>query len=675
MLYYFSKLNYNLSKCRKYRILCAEIKFMMKNLRKVAFTGTAVLGVLLFSLLPMEKGLKASYTVDEIWMIHTPMMLNIDSSQYFPTQNTCGGCHGRDMEGFAMVDGDGNDVNMLDDWQTSMMANSAKDPFWRAKVSHEVLINPMHSEALQDKCTSCHAPMGNYTSKFQGHDHYLMSDLLIDTIGLDGVSCGACHQISTENLGNQFSGEITYDTNRVQYGPYENPFAPPMASFVGFTPIESEHILDAGICASCHTLITESVNLQGELTGTTFVEQATYHEWLNSQYNTDDVSCQGCHMPQLLDSVIISDNYLFLEKRFPYGLHDLVGANTFMIQLMKDNKQALDIDAADANFDETLFKTFEMLQMKTLDISLALETVDVDSAYFKVALTNKAGHKFPSGYPSRRAFIEFTVITELGDTLFKSGVLDENYEVEGQDPEYEPHYQVINNSSQVQIYELVDGDVNGNFTSVLERAFAPLKDNRLPPLGFTTDHIVYDTTQIVGNAFDDTDFNKNENGDQGTGGDIIYYHIPLNGYTGLIDIKAKVWYQSLPPKWMAEMFAESTPEIETFRTMYDEADQSAVLVNTAQLDDVFIESIAIKELTAKQIGLSPNPTFDGVLQLESTLDVQTIRIYNLQGQLMKTINNPGSSFELPEAKGLYFIEMKMVSGERQALYSVKILRM
>ena len=38
-----------------------------------------------------------------------------------------------------------------------MMANSARDPFWRAKVSHEILVNPAHSVGLQDKCTSCHA--------------------------------------------------------------------------------------------------------------------------------------------------------------------------------------------------------------------------------------------------------------------------------------------------------------------------------------------------------------------------------------------------------------------------------------------------------------------------------------------------------------------------------------
>jgi hypothetical protein len=48
----------------------------------------------------------------------------------------------------------------------------------------------------------------------------------------------------------------------------------------------------------------------------------------------------------------------------------------------------------------------------------------------------------------------------------------------------EPHYQIINRPDQAQIYEMVMGDVNGQFTTVLMRGYAPLKDNRLPPIGF-----------------------------------------------------------------------------------------------------------------------------------------------------------------------------------------------
>jgi hypothetical protein len=41
----------------------------------------------------------------------------------------------------------GRDVNVVNDWRSSLMANSARDPFFRAKLDHEVLVNPAHSEA------------------------------------------------------------------------------------------------------------------------------------------------------------------------------------------------------------------------------------------------------------------------------------------------------------------------------------------------------------------------------------------------------------------------------------------------------------------------------------------------------------------------------------------------
>ncbi|MEZ4765321.1 MAG: hypothetical protein R3C26_19700 [Calditrichia bacterium] len=39
-----------------------------------------------------------------------------------------------------------------------MMAN-AKDPLFRAKVSAEVAENPALQAVIEDKCTTCHAPI------------------------------------------------------------------------------------------------------------------------------------------------------------------------------------------------------------------------------------------------------------------------------------------------------------------------------------------------------------------------------------------------------------------------------------------------------------------------------------------------------------------------------------
>ena len=159
-------------------------------------------------------------------------------------------------------------------------------------------------------------------------------------------------------------------------------------------------------------------------------------------------------MQRIEGEFLISSDLPALPRRNFFALHDLVGANTFMLQLMKENAHKLGITASDAHFDSTIAATFNMLQNKTLNMDLSLENVADDTAYFSVNLENKAGHKFPSGYPSRRAFVQFFVLDENGDTLFKSGALTSEYEVEGHDAVFEPHYDSISQSDQVQIYEI-----------------------------------------------------------------------------------------------------------------------------------------------------------------------------------------------------------------------------
>lgn len=638
---------------------------MKRNATLIGFV--LVFAVLLLAMIPLKESKKIYHSVEEMeyfQSLHT-QMTGIDSSVIFPTATNCNGCHGYDTRRSALVDYEGQDVNMSDDWSPTMMANSAKDPFWRAKVSHEILTNPQHSLDLQTKCTSCHAPQGHFTAILRGASHYTIDEMLADTTAMDGVSCGTCHKISEENLGKQFSGELSFDTTRVSFGPYELPFASPMNDFVGIEPVYSEHINDAGICASCHTLITNSVDLAGDYTGEQFVEQATYHEWLNSDFADDGltpITCQGCHIPRIEEEVVISANYLFLEGRTPYGIHDLVGGNTTMLQLMKENKESLGIKAADEHFDETIEKTFKMLQKQTLDTELTYENLNADTAFFTLRLKNKAGHKFPSGYPSRRAYVEFVLTSETGDTLFQSGVMDEDYEVAGQTAETEPHFQIINQEDQVQIYELVLGDVDGNFTTVLERSHQALKDNRLPPAGFTNIHSAYDTTRIYGNALLDTDFNI-ENGVEGSGCDLIHYQIPLNAFEGFAKVSAKVYYQSLPPKWMAPLFEENSPEIDTFRRMYDQADLSPVLIAEEIIDSLNFTSTGINELLDQQIIVFPNPVAGDVINISShSISISGIILYDIQGRELSRYGQNITTIDLPKHGNIFLLKINTEKG-------------
>lgn len=601
------------------------------------------------------------------------IMAPMADGEYFLGSTACGGCHGKDvLQGVANTDENGNDVNLYDDWQATMMALSAKDPFWRAKLSHETNTNPSHGVSLENKCTSCHAPMGHYSAFFKGNSPYSLADLDADTLGLDGVSCMSCH-IQGLDAGTGFSGDIQYDTTRKMYGPFEDPFIGPMQLYTGLIPTYSEHMGTSKVCASCHTLMTDVVDLSGNYTGDKFIEQATFHEWKNSTYSSgpEGKTCQKCHMPSIRGPVVIANNILALEGRSPFNLHKFMGGNSFMLQLMKANKAALDITAADVNFDSTIANTLHMLSTQTLDLDLSLDSWISDTvAAFSVKLTNLAGHKFPSGYPSRRAFVQFVATTQEGDTLFKSGMIDPTAEVIGNDPIFEPHYQTITNQNQVQIYEMVMADVAGNRTTLLERANTALKDNRLPPAGFLSTDNAYDTVTVVG-VGGDTDFNLN-NGTEGTGADIVHYQIRVPGgylLTNSINVYAKVFYQSLPPRWVTEMFGVSTPAINQFEAMYNTADKTPVEVASGQL--LFVLTPNDQSINESNLGdaliIGPNPSLAGFFKISSQtgMKIKSVQVFQLNGKLLESfihLNVFEWEYLLKGAAGQYIIKIETDKG-------------
>ena len=74
--------------------------------------------------------------------------LPLSDNGYFKASGNCDGCHGFDPTFAANVDGELNDVSPITYWRGSMMANAAKDPLWKAKVSHEITVNPQQQSAL-----------------------------------------------------------------------------------------------------------------------------------------------------------------------------------------------------------------------------------------------------------------------------------------------------------------------------------------------------------------------------------------------------------------------------------------------------------------------------------------------------------------------------------------------
>ncbi|MBI3510904.1 MAG: T9SS type A sorting domain-containing protein [Bacteroidetes bacterium] len=611
----------------------------------------------------MKAEARTFHTPAELARLHDMLQSQpFDTNTYFATGGRCGGCHGHDPTQISLYTSWGEDVNIMDDWQGTMMANAAKDPLWRAKVSHEILVNPGIATEIQDKCTRCHAPTGRFESMYLGQPHYTMAMLATDTFGLDGVNCSACHQQQDTLMGNNFSGDLHYMQKHV-YGPYDTIVSAVMEFFVGFTPSGSPHVKKSEFCASCHTLLTQTVDLSGNYTGGTFIEQATFHEWKNSVYRTDSLQCQHCHIPQINDPIKLATNYPFIPGRSPFGRHHLVGGNAFMLKLMQNNITQVGATCNPSNFDTTIARTTRQLRDSTLIMAVTQMNRTVDTVYYDVDLTNRCGHKFPSGYPSRIAWIQMVVTDPMGDTLYANGLQDVVGNLIGRDPGFEPHHDVCYTGNDVQIYEMVMGDVNNNPTTVLERADTCLKDNRICPKGFSASHPSYDSTKIIGIG-NDPDFNYN-GPTEGTGGDNVHYHIFLNGYSGQLNVTVKVYYSSVPRAWLNELFSYSSPEISSFNTMYNTADQTPMLVAQVDMNNT-ITNIDQHGNAVPQIEVYPNPTSDGKIHFTNwqTSGIQSVRVYDLQGkEVVSPIEGKEFTGELMlPRKGVYFVVLETRSG-------------
>ncbi|MCK5191078.1 MAG: hypothetical protein KAR12_13590, partial [Methylococcales bacterium] len=364
----------------------------------------------------------------------------------------------------------------------------------------------------------CHAPMANFEAKKNNESIKILDDGFLDSshprhdAAMNGVSCTLCHQIQdSPKLGTveSFTGKYEIGNNKEIYGPYDNLFPNPMVMNTGFTPMYSLHTKESEMCATCHNVKTPYVDEAGTVLTTTleseFPEQMPYSEWLHSDYVSTN-SCQSCHMERA-NGVPISNRPMWLEGRDDFAVHEFVGANTFMLTMLKNNKQQLGVTAT--NFDDIISATNSMLQ-NSANIEVLSQSLNQGQLDFSLKINSQTGHKLPSAYPSRRVIVHVTVLDSLNNAVFESGKVNANGSVQGVDSDFdalafEPHYDVINSPDQVQVYEAIMGNSNDEVTYTLLRGATYLKDNRLLPNGFNKTTAPEDVA-VVGAASNDNNF-------------------------------------------------------------------------------------------------------------------------------------------------------------------------
>ena len=203
-------------------------------------------------------------------------------NEVFATGDGCAMCHSVAATAMAMRDATGDDVSPHGLWQGSVMANSFRDPYWRASVAKEIAAAPEQAAEVQALCLRCHAPMAHHSRRLAGQDPSTVAALADDPLARDGVSCTVCHQIQPDGLGSDttFDGKPRIQKGRVIFGPYTEPATGPMQIHASYTPTHGAHVQSSALCATCHTLHTDHQ-------GVRFPEQTPYLEWRNSDFTTE----------------------------------------------------------------------------------------------------------------------------------------------------------------------------------------------------------------------------------------------------------------------------------------------------------------------------------------------------------------------------------------------------
>lgn len=251
-------------------------------------------------------------------------------------------------------------------------------------------------EALKT-CLKCHAPVA-----------FLNNDLkLAQKITREGISCDYCHS-TTEILP---SGP-RFEFGLLKQGPLQNVTSP--VHKTRFNKLFKE----SRFCGSCHDY--ESAN------GVKLIE--TYSEWMQGPYPAKGKQCQSCHMRKIAGKVVATE--VKPTPEIEISSHDIAGGHA-----TSKREDSIDIKIT------SIIKFKQKIEI----------TVDV---------TNKgAGHKIPTGIPSKKLVLQVSVQSKSGET-----------------------YQMLQ-----KVYHKSLADSNGDIVIadadlLMGKAVKILSDNRLAPL-------------------------------------------------------------------------------------------------------------------------------------------------------------------------------------------------
>ncbi|TWT44867.1 hypothetical protein RAS1_12850 [Phycisphaerae bacterium RAS1] len=447
-------------------------------------------------------------------------------------------------------------------WQGSMMAHASIDPLFRAAFD----LTNRYAPESGDLCLRCHMNAGWIAGRSNPTDG---SQLLPQD--LTGISCDLCHRMvdpfyqagespiedvdilaALDDVPSAFGNAmyVVDPDNTRRRGPFSD--ALPPHPFL-YSPFHRE----SNQCGTCHDVSNPAFtrNPDGSITLNALdqappgvgphqmmSEQRTFSEWLYSAFNSPMgvyapefggnreyvASCQDCHMRAVTGRGCASMN---VPLRNDLPLHDFSGGNTWVLGLIDQVDPLVDPTAINAGVDRARYMLQHAAEMDVTRVG----------GDIRVRITNKTGHKLPTGYPDgRRMWINVTFFDATDQLVGQSGA-------------YDPLTAVLAEDKQLKVYEaeavvspatakLIGLPAYSHFRFAVSDLW--LKDNRIPPLGFTNAAYSAVGAGVVGYSYPD-----------GQNWDVTLYAIPV----GAVRAEVKLYYQTTTKDYVEFLYAEGGP--------------------------------------------------------------------------------------------------------------------
>jgi hypothetical protein len=387
-------------------------------------------------------------------------------------------------------------------WQTGIMSISARDPLFRAALT----IANQDIKGIGEFCLRCHAPRAWLEGRSTPTDASALN-----REDLYGVSCTVCHSfvdpLSSESAAlvkevppGYGNAMMVSDPKNVVRGPYGDGTGA-MPHMVKKSPFHKS----SDLCGVCHNISNPLLanDVRTEPPYSFGHIQRTYSEWLLSDYakRGEKGTCQSCHYPQVEGGGNAS-KYGDIHRDY-FVMHGPVGGSTWVQDAtwLVWNGQDMDRKALDLSK-----KRAEQLLQEAVSLDLTFKK----SGSSVLRITNKTGHKFPSGYEEgRRAWINVVFLDASGKVLKEIGKYGEkddiifNESIKAPtllDPDKTRVYEILFaiSDKQAKKYNRQPGK---SFNSVLNDTV--IKDNRIPPEGFMNAAFQEHLSQPVGTTYKD----------------------------------------------------------------------------------------------------------------------------------------------------------------------------